>query len=182
MTRRLLLVCATLSVTAFGGMLQGCNRFGCNGQAYEAKAANPLITDMKLVTQEDTDPWYTVFSVTFQAQAADLGTGSAMQYYNANSSPRTTQLTDLLQASNVADGATQGIFYLPVNFNDAIQDGDTVRLGTQLKGGGGGLSNCFELDLIFSVKPVASQMFEKSTLWASHLFDVVRRDLLKTRG
>lgn len=182
MIRRLLSVFATLALASMGGALQACNRYGCDGQAYEAKASNPLISSMSLVSQQAGNPWYTIFSITFKADAADLGGGTALQYYNANSSPRTTPLASLMEASQLDGNATEGVFFLPVYFNNSIQDGDTVRLGTQLKGAGGGMSNCFEMDLMFSVSPVTAGLVEKSSLWAGHLFDVVRRDLLKTRG
>ena len=64
------------------------------------------------------------------------------------------ELIDLFKGADVDAGAKSGELAVPLRFSENVEDGANATLGVQLVDDEGNRSNCYSLDLEFTVKPV----------------------------
>lgn len=155
---------AALTATA----LLGCDRPGCDGKDYVAEPNAPVVTKLELVQQltERGDPWTLVFGVQFTDANGDVGAGKAEVFLNGSTTPTILALSDDFGHSNVDLQAKSGRIAIPLRFNDSVQDASTVRFGLQLVDAAQLRSNCYSLDLSFTVKPAAQAATQfLNSLW-----------------
>ena len=144
-------VCAVLvSVSA-----AGCGDSACEGFERSVTDEAPSITKMRLVSQLSGDPWTSIFGVGFTDADGDLGVGKAHAEFFLNSkSAATVQLIELFQGGGLEPAAKGGELAIPLRFSETVENGAAATLGVQLVDDDGNRSNCYSLDLNFTVKPV----------------------------
>lgn len=140
------------------GLLLGptaCGGIECRGDAVPVRADAPLILGMGVASQVPSDPWRVVLATDFVDWSGDLSGGNAELYTNHSPAVSNTYaLTTLFMSSGgVPSDATSGRFALPVRFAPNTVDGASLHLGTQLVDAAGHRSNCYVLDLTFSLPP-----------------------------
>ena len=133
----------------------GCGDSACEGFERSATDNAPAITELRLVSQLSGDPWTTIFGVGFTDSNGDLGSGDGHAEFFLNSkSAASVGLTDLFQGGGVEAAARSGELAVPLRFSENVENGASATLGVQLVDDAGNRSNCYSLDLDFTVSPI----------------------------
>jgi hypothetical protein len=155
MTRAAGLSCVLACVASAAA---GCGENSCaDVEASDASAA-PEVVGVKLL--EDAvpgDPWELVFVTRFRDSDGDLGNGRADVYLNDDAPPAIKlPMRDIFRQSALSLGAESGVLTLPLRFSDTVPNGASVQMGLMLVDNAGHKSNCYSMDLKFTVQPVAT--------------------------
>jgi hypothetical protein len=135
----------------------GCGDAHCGGKAGSNGDRAPVIEKFFVLDQQvPGDPWTVLYGVDFTAPEGTLGNGQAEFFLNNDNTPTTQELADAFRQSGVALTETTGSLWMALRFASDVKDGTKVRLGLQLVDPAGDRSNCYTLDLEFSVSPVAT--------------------------
>jgi len=143
----------------------GCDRPTCLGLHPASDDRNaPELVHMELLEQSVQSPWTLLMALDFTDRDGDLGDGNVLIYVGA-STPVTLPLADAFRTSELSSDATSGRIGLPLFVNQGAVPGDTVlRLGFQLEDARQHYSNCYAMDLFYTVTlPDASQQLQPVT-------------------
>lgn len=152
MTLRRLLHACLLPAAALGVAAVGCAPGACVDPPSEDPNA-PQITDFDVHSQLEDDPWTVVFSIAFTDADGDLSDGFAEFFLGGERSDTQRELFDIFRQSGLPIDATEGEIAIPLRFGEDIDDGASVRFGTQLVDDAGLRSNCASFELSFAVEP-----------------------------
>lgn len=134
-----------------------CNRPGCSGASYDPKPHDPVITQMSYMGQEEDNPWTVLLALNFTSPLGNLGNGEVKFYANSQSPSSPMDLSTYFNASNVSLDATSGLIAIPLPFAQVGFDYDaTVRLGTEVVDADNRPSNCYTMDLNFTLSLAGS--------------------------
>jgi hypothetical protein len=111
----------------------------------------PVLVHVELVEQQVQSPWTLLMALDFTDRDGDLADGNVLVYVGA-STPVVLPLRDAFSTSELSPNATSGRIGLPLFVNQGAVPGDTVlRLGFQLQDARQHYSNCYALDLFYTV-------------------------------
>lgn len=139
--------------------LAACDRPTCLGMHPLSDDRNaPSIVHIGLVEQQVQSPWTLLLEVDFTDRDGDVGDGNMLVFVGA-SSPVTMPLGEAFATSELDAKATSGRFGLALFVGQGAVPGDTVlRLGFQLQDAHEHYSNCYAMDLFYTVNlPSAAQ-------------------------
>ena len=143
-------------------LLAGCGAHACPRPGSGAATA-PVIDQVTVLRDAvPGDPWELVFEAAFRDADGDLGQGVADVYLDESSKPIELELLDLFRASAVALDSPGGTLTIPLRFSSNVDNGDKVRLGLQLVDEAGQRSNCYALDLDFTVTSLAWHLVRRA--------------------
>lgn len=136
-------------------LLSACGENACEG--FEASQSNdsPQITKLRLVNQLPGDPWTAIFGLEFTDTNGDLGLGSShAEFFLNGKSAAKVNLPAFFKGSSVPPNATSGELAVPLRFGETVKDGTIGILGVQLIDTQSHRSNCYALELDFTVSPL----------------------------
>lgn len=145
-----------------------CDRPTCLGMHPLSTNRNaPSLVHVALVEQQVQSPWTLLLAVDFLDRDGDVGNGNMLVFVGA-SSPVTIPLAEAFATSELNPAATSGRFGLPLFVGQGAVPGDTVlRLGFQLQDEREHYSNCYAMDLFYTVDlPTAAQSVGPTTVTA----------------
>ncbi len=146
--------CLAGSVVLAGLLGAGCDPPYC-GPATDVELVDdsPRIGDMRVLNDAvPGDPWEIIFVAEFSDDDGDLEGGVARVYLNGEDEPIELDLFDVFRQGGLPPTAREGTLAMPLRFADTVPDGADVRVGTQLVDDEKHRSNCYGLDLEFSVE------------------------------
>lgn len=131
----------------------GCGGPQCQGAPVELGPHAPMIAGMTLLSSIPSDPWRLILAVDFIDYDGDLGGGTAQVFANGEGAPSSQpDLAPLFSASGgVPLNATSGSFALPLRVANTTPDGARLQVMVRLVDSGGNRSNCYRLELGFSL-------------------------------
>ena len=131
--------------------LNACQPAACDDVPYTPQPQGPEIRNLTLLRQNHPDdPWSLVFALDFSDPQGAVGGGDVHMYVGGKNT--TFPLLDYFEQSEVAFDATAGTVAIPLHFSDSVRDASTVPLGMQLVNALALRSNCYALDLKFTVR------------------------------
>ena len=136
-----------------------CGDVVCGDHKRSQRATAPRIEEVALAGHIQGDPWSPVFALSFHDSDGDLAAGGGQVYSGSSTKPNDLPLADLFDDGGIDRGATRGILGLALIFSDSVDTGDRAELGFQLLDGSGQRSNCYTVDLLFSVQHAAGEVF-----------------------
>lgn len=147
-----------LSLLAVGLSLSACGFDPC-GDAPEATGGNaPVLVDVELANQLEGDPSTLVFAAEFSDSDGNVGTGDALVHLNGATDPSlSVALPDVFRQSALAVDARAGLLSLTLRLTEVVDDGSDLRVGLRLVDGDGQASNCFPVEVEFSVTEIAQR-------------------------
>ncbi|MEO0812235.1 MAG: hypothetical protein AAFY60_05170, partial [Myxococcota bacterium] len=118
----------------------------------------------RLSNQLEGDPSTLVFGARFTDADGDLRNGQALFHLNGSGSPNVTfPLADIYRQSALPDGAMGGELALTLRLVADVRDGQTLEIGLRLQDEAEQTSNCFPLEIEFSVASAAQTLEENAT-------------------
>ena len=150
-------------------VLASCGQDACpNASASSDAAGAPRIEKLWLIDHAmPDDPWALVLALTFRDSKGDLSNGSVSVYVNGHDTPAKLDLLASFRDSALAEDSAAGTLTLPAIRISNVSNGDSVRLGARLTDASGLQSNCYSLDLDFSVTAAVNRLPPQlRRLWA----------------
>jgi len=149
-----LLVTIVMMATLGAACGDGDNDAACAGKTQSADGSvMPWVSRFRLASQLPGDPWTLVFGISFTDGDGDLGDTGAAEFFVNGYSTTTVDLGQVFALSGVETDARAGEIAVPLRFPDDTSDGSRVRIAVQLLDAAQRRSNCYSLDMNFSVSP-----------------------------
>ncbi len=157
----------TVAFVATLALAAGCGS-PCGDYAASDADNAPRLVGMKLVQRAvPSDPWQLVFVLDFRDKDGDLSGGFAQVFLNGKRHESTVALLEIFRQSALANDATSGQLTLPLRFDESsVSDGAKVELAVQVVDSATLRSNCYSMDLEFSVKTASHTPVAPRVLWA----------------
>ncbi|MBN1962314.1 MAG: hypothetical protein JW841_15370 [Deltaproteobacteria bacterium] len=138
----------------FSSILIGCGQDACppaDGQTNTP--SSPKIERIWLIDHPmPDDPWAIVLALSFSDKEGDLQNGSATIYLNGDQTPVTLNLLSSFRDNAIDPNSTSGTITLPVIRMSNIYNNQVIRLGVRIIDEQQYQSNCYSIDLKYSVK------------------------------
>ncbi len=148
----------SVSLFGVGLALSACGFDPC-GDAPEATSDDaPVLVDVELANQLEGDPATLVFAAEFSDSDGNVGIGDALVHLNGATDPSlSVELPDVFRQSALAADARTGLLSLTLRLTEVVDDGSDLRVGLRLVDGDDQASNCFPVEVEFSVTELAQQ-------------------------
>lgn len=170
---RVVALCAALG----SALLPGCGFDAC-GDAVESTASTaPRLENLRFANQLDGDPWTLVFGAQFVDVDGDLQPGTAEFHLNGATEPSGSfPLESIFRQSALPASAQGGELALTLRLVSPVSDGSDLRVGLRLIDAAGQASNCFPVEVEFSVSEIGRYVTDGAgellaSLWGAETFD-----------
>lgn len=153
-----------LTVLALASFVTACGFDACGAAAESAAGTAPRVENLRLANQLDGDPSTLVFAARFTDADGDLRDGLAAFHLNGGTDPEVEfSLADVYRQSALSADARGGELALTLRLVQAVDDGSNLRIGLRLIDEAGQPSNCFPLEIEFSVVEAALDLERRAT-------------------
>ncbi len=154
----------TLLGLALVSQAVACGFDACGSAAESTAGTAPKVEDLRLASQLDGDPATLVFGARFTDADGNLRDGRAAFHLNGSSNPDVEfALSEVFRQSALPVDARGGELALTLRLVQAVDDDSDLRLGLRLIDEAEQPSNCYPLELEFTVADAALDLERRAT-------------------